>query len=201
MHDDAPTNRNHTIDPALVAAIAREVIARIKSTSKTNDTAASIGDRVVTAAAIERLTGQPTQVFITPQAIVTPAARDEARRRGIAINRTVQLPDSQRPDHAKLEITDSTNPERATAVQAQVARRGHADASARIVLSDTPAREVYQQCAVNGEIAVMITSVTDVQRFAQELSPTVWVLDMQRLNLTAAVNAVARILQNGAPTR
>lgn len=197
MPSDVPAAHNDTIDPDLVSAIAREVIARLKATSKTNDTAASVDDRIVTTATLEQLDGTPKQIFIASRAIVTPAARDEARRRGITIHRTVNVPEPQQPRHARLEITDSTNPDRAAAVRMQVARRGGAVGSARIVLSDTPAREVYHQCTAGGEVAVMIASVTDIGRFADELSPTVWVLDMKRLNLPAAVNTIVRITQLG----
>ena len=195
MPSDVPATSNQRIDPAFVAAIAREVIARLKATSKTNQTAASIHDRIVTLNIIEQLIGTPTQAFITPHAIVTPAARDEARRRGITIIPTVDLPTNQQPSHEKLDITDPAKPERAEAMRTQLARRSVADGPAKIVLSDTPAREVYQQCTSGRETAVMIASISEVDRFADELAPTVWVLDMKRLNFASAVNVVTRILQ------
>ncbi len=102
----------------------------------------------------------------------------------------MDLPASQQPNHARLEIIDTANPQRADAVRTQLARRGVGVGWAKILLSDTPAWEVCQQCTDNGESAVMINSVTDVQRFADELTPTVWVLDMKRLNITAAVKAI-----------
>lgn len=200
MPSDARTSSKQ-IDPALIAAIAREVIARLKATSRTNQSAASIDDRVITADTIEKLSGTPTQIFLAPGAIVTPAARDEARQRGIAITRTVQLPADQQPKNARLEITDATNPDRAEAIRKQLARRGIADCAARIVLSETPGREVYQRCTADGERTVMIATTTDVQRFADELSPTIWVLDMKRLNISAATNVVAQITQLGRSTQ
>ena len=39
----------------------------------------------------------------------------------------------------------------------------------------------------------MVGSIEDVNRFASELEATVWVLDMKRLNLTAALNVAAQI--------
>jgi hypothetical protein len=39
----------------------------------------------------------------------------------------------------------------------------------------------------------MISALADVDRFFLELDPTVWVLDMARINLISAVNIVARI--------
>lgn len=197
MPSDGRASSSKQIDPAWVAAIAREVIARLRSTSKTSQSAASIDDRVITAGTIEQLSGTPTQLFIAPGAIVTPAARDEARQRGIAINHTVNLPADQQPNHGRLEIIDSATPERARAVRTQLARRGINHGRARVVLSDTPGREVHGQCATHRERAVMVATATDVQRFADELAPTVWVLDMKRLNITAATNVVAQITQLG----
>lgn len=218
MPADARTNRHDQIDPAWVAAIARKVIARLKSgsasdsttsvaktttnaanptTSQTNQTAASIDDRVITAATIERLSGTPTQIFITPEAIVTPAARDQARQSGITITQTVNLPATQKPKHVRIEILDAAQPERAEAVHTQLARRGIVVGTARVMLSDTPGLDVYRQCTTRNERAVLIASMTDVQRFADEMSPTIWVLDMQRLNITEATNVVAQIVRMG----
>ncbi len=47
----------------------------------------------------------------------------------------------------------------------------------------------------------MVGSIEEVQRFASELEATVWVLDMKRLNLTAAVNVAAQISRTGNPHR
>lgn len=193
MQRRARPTSTEPIDRAMVANIAGKVIARLVAMSKTNNTAASISDRIVSVDTLQQLTGTPKQVFITSGSIVTPAARDEARHRGITITRTVEVPQNQQPTHARFEITDAANPERAEAVRQQLARRGIRVDSARIVLSDTPASEVYQQCNAHAERAVMIASVSDVQRFADELRPTVWVLDMKRLNIIAAVNVIARI--------
>jgi hypothetical protein len=49
-----------------------------------------------------------------------------------------------------------------------------------------------------GEVAVMISLLDDVARFAHECRPTCWVLDMKRLNLSAAANVAARIAKLGS---
>jgi hypothetical protein len=189
-----------SMDPAWIAEIAREVLARLQSATRTDQTAASLDDRVITAASIERLPGTPSELFIAAGAVVTPAAQDEARRRGIAINRSAPLPQSQQPRPAKLQLSDASEPQRAEAVRNQLAVRGRPLPSARILLSDTPARDVYQHCTAGGEVAVMITSLNDVQRFAAELTPTLWVLDMKRLNIPAAANVVAKIASTESPS-
>ena len=217
MSKDAITTVKTSIDSDQIAEIAREVIAHLSaggrqsghlgvSSSEPADiksaigqppppTAAAIKDKVVTAQVIEQLPGNPSQAFLLPNAVITPAARDSARQRGITLQRTVDLPADQQPSQDQLHITDFEQPARADAVRQQLARRGYTEGSAKIVLSDTPAREVYFQCAKQNEVAVMIASVTDVQRFGQEISPTLWVLDMQRLNFSAAINAAVQIIQ------
>lgn len=204
MHTDArPTNRA-TFDPDMIAAIAREVIARLgtmsppQTESPASPTQVFLDSRIITASTLEQISGNPSQLSVPANALITPAARDEARRRGISLTRSA---DPQQPTeqahHARLEISDSADPARAEALRTQLARRGVGDIAATVVLSDTPAREVHHQCAARGNVAVMISDVTDVGRFAGELSPNVWVLDMKKLNLTAAVNAVAHITRFG----
>ncbi|MFK8112628.1 MAG: hypothetical protein AB8B91_10510 [Rubripirellula sp.] len=192
---------NQQIDPAFIAAIAREVIARLNlsSTNSTNSkpSAAAIDDHVITASIIERVHKTSSQVFVSPKAVVTPAAKDEARRLGVTIIRTVQTPETQRPEHSKLVITDTVHPERADAVRNQLKKRGFEHGNSNIiVLSDSPALEVHQRC-VAGETAAMISDIADVGRFASELNPTTWVLDMKKINLTMAVNVAAQITQRG----
>lgn len=217
MSKNAITTAKTSIDSDQIAEIAREVIAHLSATGQkhghlgdpTNQsaafssavnqpspTAAAIQDKVVTAHVIEQLLGNPSQVFLLPNAVITPAARDAARQRGMTLLRTVDLPADQQPSQDQLHITDYEQPARADAVRQQLARRGYTEGSAKIVLSDTPAREVYFQCAKQNEVAVMIASVTDVRRFGEEISPTLWVLDMQRLNFSAAVNAAVQIIQS-----
>ena len=224
------TTMNSTIDPAYIARVVRQVIARLKqpgmplgtgtplgttlaTATQTNQTAASIRDNIVTANLIERLAGNPSQVFVGSKAIVTPAAKDAAKQCGVTITRSVELPKSQTPapqittssattsttaSPAKTNstttqnITDAQDPERAIAVAHQLSRRGVQSGSAQIVLSDTPAVDVFRLCS-GGQRAAMVGSTNDVGRFADELQPTVWVIDMKQMNLIAAVNAAAQI--------
>ncbi|MEL6108724.1 MAG: hypothetical protein AAFU85_22180 [Planctomycetota bacterium] len=93
---------------------------------------------------------------------------------------------------------DSPAIELEPALDAQMRRRGVVlPASTKLLWTDEPARAVYEQCR-GGRRAVMVTAFSDVERFAQELDPDVWVLDRKRINLVAAVNAAARIAQLAA---
>ena len=203
--EEGISNRITISDSAQIADIVRQVMARlggshdISSTSCHPDppqgtgTTAAITDRIITAQTIRELKGQPSQVFVSPVTVITPAAQDEARSRKITLQRTLPLPPEQQPDHQRLEIIDHAQPERAEAIHRQLSIRGFTTGSAKIVLSDTPAREVHFQCVENSETAVMIGSLNEIHRFREELSPTLWVLDMKRLNFSAAVNAAVQI--------
>jgi hypothetical protein len=199
---------NAATDSAFVAEVVRRVIARLQQSNlqpvsnetpctATAATAASISDRVVTAANIRNLTGTPSQVFVAPTSVVTPAARDEATGRGLAIVKTIEVAARQRPElpsqGTNQQIMDSDQPDRAAVVGAQLARRGITRIGARIMLSDTPAAELYRCISADSSRAAMVDSIAAVDRFQRELQPQVWVLDMGRMNLIAAVNVAARI--------
>ena len=201
-------NANESIN---IAEIVRQVLARLDSTAETKHstqvtktqvknsttqkqtTSAALTEKIITSRTIQELSKQTSQIFVSPTAIITPSARDDARSRNIEIQRTVQLPEGQQPDQQKIEIIDYAQPERAHAVKQQLAFRGITNGNGKIVLTETPAKEVHFQCARNNEVAVMIGSFNDIQRFSDEITPTVWVLDMQRLTFSAVVNAVAQI--------
>jgi hypothetical protein len=199
-----------TIDSRTLTEVTREVMARLQEmagsrptpeaaaqSSKTNRTAASLADRVITADTVARLPQGTAELFIAATAVVTPSARDEAAARGIAINYGVDAPVQNQPLPASANIIDASEPARAEAVNAQLAKRVINPGDVKIVLSDTPARELYRQCVELGEVAVMVGSLQEVSRFARELEATSWVLDMQRLNLSAAVNVIAQISRMG----
>lgn len=209
------TNEPASIDPETLSRVAREVIARLGRTSggptseeskpitgsKTNRTAASIDDRVITAVSISRLPAGTAELFVAAKAVLTPSARDEARTRGIAINYGARLAAKEARAHATSQIIDLADPTRASAVAQQLSRRAVNACGVKIILSETPAKELYQQCTQHGEVAVMVGSMDEVQRFASEIDATTWVLDMKRLNLTAAVNVAAYISRIGKSHR
>ena len=197
-------------DSAQIAAIVRLVMQRLAGNPETtlahptNQTAVSISDRVITVATIESVSGHPSQVFVDMKAIVTPAAKDEAARRGIEITRSVEIPLAMQPQTKANTnagpinqfITDSSEPNRAIAAIGQLSARGINAIGCHVVLSDTPAVDLHRIIANQGKRAAMVAAMADVGRFAAELDPEVWVLDMKKLNLVAAVNAVARIAKS-----
>lgn len=200
---------NNTIDPAYIAMVVRKVIARLKNQTnatipnqshptfktQTNSTAASTSEKVITAASIDQLTGSPKELFVDAKAIVTPAAKDAAKERGIQISRSVELPTEQIPqptNQTSTGIIDTSQPQRAASIADQLSRRSLPTDGLQIVLSETPASDVFRYCS-EGQRSAMVTTVADVDRFAKELRPTVWVFDMKRMNFMAAVNAAAAV--------
>ena len=210
---------SESVDPAVVATIVRTVLDRLKAQSaeskataqsetthkgETTDRSIMSPDRVISVATIEKIaTRSATRILIGDGAVVTPAARDEARRRGLSIQRVANPSATAHQSHAVTSST--TNPSlidpkdrgREAAVLQQLQRRGVAIApSIKIILSEIPAIEVQRQCQA-GRRAVMIRRIDDVGRFQAELGPDVWVLDMIELNLVSAVNVAARIAKLG----
>lgn len=201
MTTQKPDPLDRHIDPQWIAAIAREVVNRLKTRTAAavaNSTQVAISDRVVTAETIARIKAAPAELTILDRAVITPAARDEASRRRIRFRRSSETPTASCPapagaSEAKIRIIDTAKPDRANAVASQIAGRGITAVAATIMLSESPAADVHHQCVVNQQRAAMINSLADVDRFVDELDPTVWVLDMARINFMTAVNVVARI--------
>ena len=192
---------NRKIDPKWIAAVAREVVIRLQAGSAATGAESppvAISDRVVTADAIAKIKTAPAEVTVLDRAVITPAARDEASRRRIKFRRSstpliATCRETAGTAEPAVRIIDAGQPERAGAVASQIASRGISTLAATIVLSESPAADVHHQCVVNHQRAAMINSLADVDRFVAELDPTVWVLDMARINFMTAVNVVARI--------
>ncbi len=163
-------SKQPSIDPETLAKVTREVIARLLQTSrgtpsfadsgqdipsKTNRTAASMPDRVVTSDTISRLPPGTGELFVPEAAVITPSARDEARARGIAINSgtpsptTSPTPSRQAKPLEHPYLTSSTSiiriaptrlPSNSTAAASRHADRRSSSATLRPVSSTTNAR-------------------------------------------------------------
>lgn len=194
-----------SIDPAFIAAVARKVVARLREghveghveTSAPTVTA-TVAERLVTIETLRQYE-DGSEVTVAHAAVVTPAAKDEARQRSIVIKR--QSVADAIVASASNQTTDNTIDQQESvgaiddAVGRQLARRGVTfPAHVELIWTQTPAKDVFTRCQ-QGKTAAMVTSVADVDRFATELSPTCWVLDKHKLNLIAAVNIAARITQ------
>ncbi|TWT92052.1 hypothetical protein [Stieleria varia] len=189
------------LDRQHIAAVVREVIARLQgqiSTSNDDNHSRVITESVVSVSTLDELPKKTTRVLISQRAIVTPAAKEHAKANGIAIERSgtqsaIQPTQSTTANHSSENIHDTDRPERLDAILRQLQLRGVALCpQTRVVCTDHPAAEVHRRC-VAGDRAVMIGSIADVRRFGSEWNPNVWVLDMNKMNLITAVNAIAMI--------
>ena len=94
---------------------------------------------------------------------------------------------------ASKKASGAMSVERDSALESQLQRRGIAlPVGTDVLWTEQPAKAVFEHCQ-SGRRAVMVAAFSDVERFADELRPEVWVLDRKKLNLAAAVNATARI--------
>lgn len=186
-------------ETAIIAGIAREVIRRLRESDATTTASpcddkgtgsgkdTGEGEKLITIETLNRLAGEP-EIHAAAGAIVTPAAREEASRRGIRIRFAAVN------DNPVAAITGQSQDSRIPdELRSQLGRRGIAlPEDIELLWTGEPAVEVYRRCS-GGQRAVMIGAVADVDRFAKEFAPNVWVLDRQKLNLVAAVNVAARI--------
>ncbi|KAA5540447.1 hypothetical protein FYK55_20770 [Roseiconus nitratireducens] len=202
-------------DPAMIARIAREVIRRLRNdpnaaadlaagssaVAPENKPAATtiVGKRLITVETL-RAHADTSELVAAPGAVITPAARDEAKRRGIAI---VSASTSRQasPHNATGDRANGPVGQHDCELAGQLQRRGvRLPGGVKVIWTDRPAAEVCRRCQ-SGDRATMVGTFTDVDRFAAELAPTVWVLDRTKLNLTAAVNAAVRIAQVASTRR
>ena len=206
---------SHQVDRVTIQRIAEVIVAQLNAKrgelihngepevsslpSRTNRNATYIQDRVITAASIHETSSGISIALVDQDAVITPSAKDEAKSRGIKITRVERSPPLNRPQNGGgSQVTDRENPERAKAVENQLRIRGLRDPLPRLILSETPAKELQHQILNVGETATMVGSINEVLRFGQELDVTAWILDMKRLNLTSAVNVAAKIAQKGS---
>ena len=199
----------------------RAIVATPNVDASTADAPVRINDRVVTAGTIAAVPSATRRIEVASNAVVTPAARDEARNREITLIRGWCGPSTSTSTTGSTSTTtsegvtsirgvtigtatervglrDRERPERGEAVRAQLERRGvTCGAHTTIVLSDHPAAATHEEASAGRRVAT-VRRLTDVDRFAAELGPECWVLDMIDLSPVAAVNAARRILQTAS---
>lgn len=190
MSTTSASNRSATNLPseAWVGQIAREVLRRLRSeVSSAERPSQTPAVKLVTLETLRSL-GSSAELRLTASAVVTPAAKEEARRRGIRLVTATSEPAAEHsvPATADGEFADDL-------LTAQLNRRGVTlPDGVDVVWTQTPAVAVCQHCSA-GKRAVMVTTYADVDRFFAELSPQVWILDAERLSLVAATNVATRI--------
>lgn len=185
MSTSAASNRQtpHLPSEAWVGQIAREVLRRLRSDASSSTPAV----KLVTLETLRTL-GSSAELRLAASAVVTPAAKEEARRRGI---RLVTATSEPSVEHSTPAAADGNAVD--DVLLAQLMRRGVTlPSGVTLEWTRTPAVAVCQHCSA-GKRAVMVTTYADVDRFFAELSPQVWILDAERLSLVAATNVATRI--------
>ncbi|QDT03224.1 hypothetical protein K227x_16060 [Rubripirellula lacrimiformis] len=211
-----------TTDSAWVSQIAAEVVARLRATGSETSRAIHAGSIIADSAGPSGSVGSDSDVpqsallkvidttviastaagtvlDVSAQAVITPAAKDDAKQKNITISRLAKCAPPQPVSDPSLTagIVD-VDTDRGRSVADQLARRGIRSIGVGIVLSDTPALDLVGQFA-KGSRAAMAGSIEEIRRFGSEVDPDVWVLDMKRMNLVTAINAIAIIARtNGA---
>lgn len=152
----------------------------------------------MTVGTIDAVPAGEAELVVAAGAVVTPAAVDEAKRRGIRLVQTSQAaasPGSPAPPATGLRIRDAQRPERAAQVIEQLTRRGlNGVPHDAIVLSDRPHETAHRETVAGSRVAI-VRCYGDVDRFAAEWNPNTWILDLVDLNPAAVVNAAQRIVQ------
>ena len=200
------------INRNVIEEITRQVIAQLRSnlaqapaddltaTSQTNRIASAINEKVISEEVITKIPSDVSVALIRHDAVLTPSAIDESKRRQLEITRLddTAVSGSSNPTTSTL-ILDRDNSIRANSLANQLHHRGLPKNHARIVLSDTPAKELMLQINEHQQIATIVGSIEEVKRFSAELDLTCWILDMKRLNFMSAVNVATAIARIGSP--
>jgi hypothetical protein len=205
-----------------IASIVRRVVHELKRmeavevVSQQPDAARAttfvFDHRVITLSDIDGVPAAMKTIELPAGGIVTPAVRDVLRGRGITVVHATSKPVASqvgnadgktkrsspfRPIHLQHDESIDTN--LLGSVENQLSIRGIKlcnQASRGVMLSSHPAATVYR-CISDHVSAVSINRIDDVLRFKKELNPSVYVIDVQHLNLISIVNAIVQIARKG----
>ncbi len=206
MTSTLSSNAPAPIDPAYIAEIVRQVLARVRAAGTPIQTSSqtpiaetvklvTVETVVASAASNDRV------ILINRKSIVTPAARDEAKQLGVRLELvgTNSQSSSKAVSDVSLGMIDTTDASWVESITAALSRRGIAVSSGysaiQIVLTDCPAKQTYHYSSLGKHRAAMLTGMNQVERFHRELSPDVWVIDKTQVGLPTIVNIVATIVR------
>ncbi len=188
------TAADAAIDPATIAEIVRRVLARLRTSDHHVSTIKLVTAETVIAAAANKRT-----ILVSTKSVVTPAARDEAKRLGVLLEAMVQPTGTadRVSSNATLGMIDTTAASAVESVIAGLARRGipavAGYAATMVVMTDEPAKQTYHYSSSGTRRAAMLSELSQVSRFQRELAPDVWVIDKTQMGLPTIVNTVAMI--------
>lgn len=216
-----PAERQASVD---IASIVQRVLDELKrmetkktepETKKGSDPFYEFRHRVVTLSDLETAPAATKTIQIPAGGVLTPSVRDELRTRGIAVIRSSEKPatkDSNRVGSSAVRYVslrhDQTVSEARNSgnvfesVQKQLTSRGvsHCDQARNSVVMTFRPATAMQQSIGRGVVTAMISRVSDVARFQNEIQPTCYVLDLHHLNLMSTVNAIVQIAHSKSGT-
>lgn len=152
---------------------------------------------------VKAIGGSVKQLQLSSRTVITPAARDELRHRGIVVVKSVSAAamasKSAKPQAGtraiKLQRDGNVADHLFEALQKQLRVRGIrlcSESSVEVILSSRPATTAHQRTGKD-RCVVAINRIDDVRRFMAELSPNTFVLDIAHMHLVALANAIAVI--------
>ncbi|MBB3207727.1 hypothetical protein FHS27_003554 [Rhodopirellula rubra] len=218
----APSNVASSTGAAIdIESIVRRVLSELKVMGNQDAAAKPTGPLVITKRVIaltdvEAIATTVKQIELPSRAVVTPAARDELRHRGITITKTntntdqtatatpTTTPAVQPGTRAiDLQTDGDVSATMLSSVKKQLTLRGIRlcnRASVTVILSSRPATTAHHSCG-GDRCVVSINRLDDVRRFLAELSPNVFVLDVMHLHLVAITGAITTIAKPSIATQ
>lgn len=235
-----PQPASTTIDPRLIQRVVREVVLRLRqqpsgtggAPQAHSDTSPAkpdadgplrIDQRLITVETLNVLPSGCRGVVVPARAVITPAAKDEAKQRGVQIqcvDRERQDPTAERTSgsagqsSSRVRIADADDAARGQGLAAQLLSRGRAVRSGTVdealaevagspnqvavILSNEPAAIVCRACRSERVRAAAIDSHQQLERVSIALRPNVWVLDMQRISIPQAAALADRCARSAA---
>ncbi|WP_164103167.1 hypothetical protein [Candidatus Laterigemmans baculatus] len=192
--------------------------------------AARMAESVISLRTLEGLGEEVKRLELAPRAVVTPAAADQLRHRGIEVVRGAavcsQSAASQPLQYQSVSagaaatttlcwIADANHAERTAAYVRQLASRGLSVASVAslprsaaevppgigVVISDLPALQVDHFARQLSIPSAAVTGIADVGRIAAAFVPRIWVLDAERLSFSGRVAVAAECVRLAQTTK
>lgn len=209
----------------LIDRVVREVLARLtrERSERSADNRPGVGltgkpeesdghcfsfaERVISVDSLAEVPADAARVLVENSTVITPAARDLARQRGIVWVRQGETPLQARD---VLLIADTDSSARAAGLSHQLASRGltatptDADAllkqvqdgrASGIALSDLPAGFVCMACRNESIRAATISELNELNPIASQMQPNLWVIDMRRVTLSKAIVLAERCIR------
>ncbi len=209
---NSPATQTATPTNVDIASIVEQVLRRLRDQTNTNGSPSKpathapsahvLSDKVISVDVIRGIPSGVTQVQLSG-GIVTPAARDEMRARGITLagaesTSAAAIKPASNSGKRFIQLhTDTSSKSIRDALARQLTLRGvdHCPRAHRsVIVTEHPATALLGRIQ-SGARAVLITRLEDIPRFASEIDADTFVLDMQRFNLVALVNAASSIAQ------